>query len=314
LATSLEIFSISHRIGVARALQFMHKGDLREAARHLQMTRHSAERSGELKRAHFIDSSLFTVAREAGEYQNALLALPNLERMIQGSEGLQTSLNLREDVLRLQVAVGDLAAALVGTEAALGIADEASCILLVGLLLGLRGRLMALLDRGEEAIIDLGRAINQLGLACDHRDRNYYQLELIAVDPETDTDGALIAAVIDHEEAVGERRLLPRAWQLEARRLRRAGAIRDAALALEEAFRVAGTLVSPEHRWPLHVEAAELALAAGERDAARADLERAVAILHDLSLQFTDVAVRDRFLARPDRRAVLARLRALNAQ
>ena len=122
-----------------------------------------------------------------------------------------------------------------------------------------------------------------------------------------------IAAVIDHEDAVGERRLLPRAWQLEARRLRRAGLSTMPAPALEEAFRIAGTLVSPEHRWPLHVEAAELALAAGERGAARAELERAVEILHDLSLQFIEAAVRERFLARPDRRAVRTRLRALDA-
>jgi hypothetical protein len=143
------------------------------------------------------------------------------------------------------------------------------------------------------------------------RERNEYQLELIAVDPAADPDGSLLAAVIDHEEAVGERRLLPRAWQLEARRLRLAGSHEQAALALAEAFRIAATLVSPEHRWPLHMEAADLALATGDRPAARNHLVHAVEVLHDFSLQFPDQAVRERFLARPDRRAVLERLKSL---
>jgi tetratricopeptide (TPR) repeat protein len=314
LAGSQEILSITHRVGAIRAQQLMYRGDLREAELELQRIHRSAERSGELKRAQFIEGSLFFVARGLGEYQRLRGELPRFEALIDATEGIQAILSLREELIRLQVALGELAEAESATQTALAMAEEVSCGLLVGLFLGLRGRTRRLQEREELAVSDLRKATEVLVASHAFRHFNEYQLELIAADPGTDPDGTLIAAVIDHEEAVGERRLLPRAWQLEARRLRCAGGIREAALALEEAFRVAGTLVSPEHRWPLHVEAAELALAAGDRQAARADLERAVAILHDLSLQFTDPPVRERFLARPDRRAVLARLRSLGAE
>ncbi len=314
LAAKLEIQSITHRVNAAKALQLLHRGDLAEAKQRLRQLHHSAERSGELKRALFIDTGLFIAARESSDYQELLSGLPALTLLMDGQESVREILNFKKERALLCIAVGELRDANDIVELALAAATESSQVLYTGLFLGLRGRLRSLAGQAKEAARELQLAVESLTVAHALRHRNEYQLELIAADPKADPDGTLIAAVIDHEEAVGERRLLPRAWQLEARRLRRAGSIREAALALEEAFRVAGTLVSPEHRWPLHVEAAELALAAGDRQAARADLERAVAILHDLCLQFTDAPVRERFLARPDRRAVLARLRSLGAE
>ena len=313
LAARCEVLSISHRIAAIRGQRLRYRGDSRESTDCLIRVQREAARSGELRRAPFIERGLFIAARDRGEYQKLLLDLPGVEAIVQETEGIREILSYREDIVQLRLAVGDLAAGAQEVEALLAAARELGSPLYIGLFRGLRGACLVLRGEAHGSLDDLRDSIAHLEAAHALRDRNQYQLELIAVDPAADPDGALIAAVIDHEDAVGERRLLPRAWQLEARRLRRAGAIHDAALALEEAFRIAGTLVSPEHRWPLHVEAAELALAAGERGAARAELERAVEILHDLSLQFIEAAVRERFLARPDRRAVLTRLRALDA-
>jgi len=313
LACRHEVPSISFRIVALRGQRLRYRGDLQEAREILTQVRRDAGQSGELQRSPYLEGALFIVARDAGEYQKLVLDLPRIEQAASATDRLREVLSLREDILRLRIAIGDLERSTREIEELLGAARELNSKRYLGLFSALAGRLEALAGRQVEANASLGSSVRLLAEAHALRERNEYQLELIAVDPAADPDGSLIAAVIDHEQAVGERRLLPRAWQLEARRLRRAGAIREAALALAEAFRVAETLVSPEHRWPLHLEAAELALAAGERDAARADLERAVAILHDFSLQFSDPILRERFLARPDRRAVLERLRALGA-
>lgn len=313
LASVLDIPTISHRLEAAIALRAVYRGDLTEAKNQTERLKLSAARTGELKRALYIVTNLAIIARESGDFAELRRCCSELERLIEGQESVRQHLSFRVEVAALELGTGDLEAAEQTIGLSLSATADTELHLFRGIFLGLSGRLRSLDGRGLEAAADYRAAIGAFDSAYALRYRNEYQLELIAVDPTADPDGSLIAAVIDHEQAVGERRLLPRAWQLEARRLRQAGAIREAALALAEAFRVAETLPSPEHRWPLHLEAAELALAAGEQDAARADLERAVAILHDFSLQFPDPAVRERFLARPDRRAVLERLRALNA-
>ncbi|MBM4116468.1 hypothetical protein FJ251_01820 [bacterium] len=313
LSVSLDIPTITHRLEAAHALRALNRGDLADARTQVERLRLSAERTGELKRALYIETYLIMIARESGDYVELRRCCSRLGHLIEGQESVREHLSFRQEVSLLELAVGDLEAAGRTTELGLEATLGSEHHLFQGFFLGISGRLRYLAGGAVQAAAAAFRAaIDAFSKAHALRYRNEYQLELIAVDPTADPDGSLLAAVIDHEEAVGERRLLPRAWQLEARRLRSAGAIREAAVALEEAFRVAGTLVSPEHRWPLHVEAAELALAAGERAAARSDLERAVAILHDLSLQFPDPAVRERFLARPDRRAVLERLRTLD--
>lgn len=313
LASALDIPTISHRLEAAIALRAVYRGDLGAARSQLERLRLSAERTGELKRAAYILTDLAIIARESGDFEELQRCCSELEHLIEGQESVRQHLSFRVEVASLQLGTGELAAADQTIGLSLAATANTELHLFRGIFHGMNGRLRYLAGSGSQAAVEFQEAIDAFGSAYSLRYRNEYQLELIAVDPTADPDGSLIAAVIDHEQAVGERRLLPRAWQLEARRLRLAGAIREAALALAEAFRVAETLVSPEHRWPLHLEAAELALAAGERDAARADLERAVAILHDFSLQFPDPAVRERFLARPDRRAVLERLRTLNA-
>jgi hypothetical protein len=227
--------------------------------------------------------------------------------------GLLDALAVQDELAEIYLLFGNLDAAMGMVDACLGVAVEVDRRWSIGVFLGLRGRLRALSGDGDAAVEDFREALDHLRAAHAQRDRNQYELELIDLAPDSDPDGERVAAVIEHEAAVGERRLLPRAWRLEARRLRLAGAIQEAALALEEAFRVAGTLDSPEHRWPLHLEAAELALAAGEAEAARKDLQRAVEILRDLSLQFPPGPARARFLARADRRRVLDRLRSLEA-
>jgi hypothetical protein len=314
LARELEIHTFTHRLRAAKALRLLYQGDVEQAKASFLRIRHSAERSGELRRATYIDTGLVMAARETADYQWLLEFWPRFSEVVQEKESIREVLSFKEEQALLSQCVGDLQTARETADAALEAAATSGQILFEGFFHGIRGTLHVLDGQPTQGASALHAAVTALQKAHSLRRRNEYQLELIAADPDTDPDGSLIAAVIDHEEAVGERRLLPRAWQLEARRLRRAGGIREAGLALEEAFRVAGTLVSSEHRWPLHVEAAELALAAGDRQAARADLERAVAILHDLSLQFTDAPVRERFLARPDRRAVLARLRSLGAE
>lgn len=313
LAIELDVPSITHRVQTATACRLLYRGDLDRAQQHLLRIRRSAERSGELQRAQFIDTSLFIASREAGDFQGMLSRAFEYRRLTAEKESAREILSVQEELCLLSLALGDLEDVKRSLDTALPAAQESALVFFTGIFTGIKGRLALLGGDSAAATRDLRHSVSEFSTAYALRYRNEYQLELIAVDPTADPDGSLIAAVIDHEQAVGERRLLPRAWQLEARRLRLAGAIREAALALAEAFRVAETLVSPEHRWPLHLEAAELALAAGERDAARADLERAVAILHDFSLQFPDPAVRERFLARPDRRAVLERLRTLNA-
>ena len=140
------------------------------------------------------------------------------------------------------------------------------------------------------------------------------KLHLVDIRPDPLNDGERLASVIEYAMEVGNPGYLPLAWCLECRRLRLLGDCDNAALALEQAFLATEKVENVDEHWPIHQEAAELALAAGEMEAARAELRRAMEINRDLSLHFPEGMERERFLARPDRAAVLARLREISAQ
>ncbi|MCB9514210.1 MAG: hypothetical protein H6694_07860 [Candidatus Latescibacteria bacterium] len=312
LASEEEILGLQQKTEVLHAHLALFRGDFAVARKHFLQAKRDAERSGELSRAQFIEGGLAIVHKETGMSYAALQALEDFGKKYGGAEGLRNTLTSQDELADVCILVGDLERAAAIIEAGLPAAEETGRGFSIGIFRGLRGRLRHLLGDPAAAAPDLRAAVEQLQAAHALRDRNQYLLELIDADSMEDRDGARVAAIIEHEEAVSERRLLPKAWLLESRRLRRAGAVRDAALALQQAFEVAATLENPEHRWPLHLEAAELALEAGAVEAAREDLERALDILRDLSLQYPAGPLRERFLARPDRRLVLVRLRALD--
>ncbi|MCB9515879.1 MAG: protein kinase [Candidatus Latescibacteria bacterium] len=312
LASESEVLLFQQRIDVLHAQMALFRGDFAEAERRYLRAKRDAERSGELSRAQYIEGGLTIVQKERGEGYDALRRLDAISSDRHAAESLRETLDGQDELADVCILVGDLERAAAIIEAGLPAAEETGRGFSIGIFRGLRGRLRHLLGDPAAAAPDLRAAVEQLQAAHALRDRNQYLLELIDADSMEDRDGARVAAIIEHEEAVSERRLLPKAWLLESRRLRRAGAVRDAALALQQAFEVAATLENPEHRWPLHLEAAELALEAGAVEAAREDLERALDILRDLSLQYPAGPLRERFLARPDRRLVLVRLRALD--
>ncbi len=293
------------------ALLAQFRGDAVRAQNLLSKVLESARRSGELRRVRFAELQLFNAHRDQGDYRSCAAWMETLSEPIEQREDVLNVLLARDLIIEWSLIIGNLDAAERELDTSLPAARELGNRHVTGNLLFYEAQMRRLQGKQAEAAETLTAAIDCFEAMGMVREIAHSNLEAIIIDSGADPSGERIANVISYQIEVRDPRPLPLAWRLEAARLRRLGDLETAALALEQSFAAAEPLGNPDRIWPIHLEAAELALAAGERDAARAELRRALDINRDLSLHFPTGPERELFLARPDRAAVLTKLRAL---
>jgi serine/threonine protein kinase len=294
-----------------RSTYHSHRGDIAAAEATSLKCLELARQTGQLDRAESMQAQIERIYMEKGDYRalrkQDLLLVEQLER----TDTADLQVNLRRTLAVSAYVCGDLArcADLLEqcTPAAIEL-DLKQTLANIHILQAALNRQLGDEESARRLLIAAQEAFEQSQAI---RRIHWAVLFRVDLDPEIDEGGQRLAAIIDYAHEVQDPSYLPQAWRLECRRLRRVGEFESAALALEQSFNATADLVSPEYLWPIHLEAAELALAAEEPAVARAELQRALEINRDLSLHFPAGLERERFLARPDRAAVLVKLRDL---
>lgn len=246
---------------------------------------------------------------QQGEYGRMEPVVAEIERACANSERLADVLSERNLLALIHTGCGNLEAARRHLEESLPVARETGARRMEGLLLDKRGRLRNLMGDGEGARED-HRAARAAFEEIGQPDRaELLRLREIETEPGSGAEHLDAALARFRGPGFGQERIL--ALRLRALRRRRAGDRDGAAADLREAFETARRIGNPEGLWPLHAEAAELALSAGDGKGARRELGRALEILRRLAGSFSDAEAGRLYLARPDRRACLDRLSAL---
>ncbi len=293
----------------SKALWGIHRGDVAEAEELLHRAIRSAEQSGDLKRSPFFRINLAVAIYYQGDYRRLLPLVAELSAGLDEFDSLNRILYTKNILALFLIAFGRLDEARRHVEEALPIAVETGATKNEGYLLLKRAFLHHYCGETGEALADLEAARENFAAAKAEDEVWRCRLWRIELAPEPACDGDGLAELIESFERIEKPRYLPFTWRLLARHSRIAGDRVLAERALNAGLEVAGRLGNPEYLWPLHVEEAELAAVKKDRAAERDRLGRAVEILRDLSQHLPPGEERDRFLARSDRAAVLARLR-----
>ncbi|MBN2170862.1 MAG: hypothetical protein JW819_06045 [Candidatus Krumholzibacteriota bacterium] len=297
----------------ALAVAAIQGGVFAKAEEHLRSAIKSAKESGEWSRSSNLRVNLALAVFYQGEYKRLHAILEELRAWAREYDSFHDILYPRNVMAMILIDFGDLDEAEAMVEETLPIAEETGSDKVAGYLHLRRAAIHQHRDRPGEALKALDEAEARFIATRSEDEAARCRLLRVELAPDHEADGDRIAAAIALFERIGKPQFLPLAWRLEARRLRALGELDAAREALARGRAVAERIGSPEDLWRVHAEAAEIALAAGRRDEGRRQLVRAVDILRDLSLHFPAGPERDRFLARRDRRAALARLRSFSA-
>ncbi len=299
------------RIVMLEALVHVNRGELRLAEQANRKAIEAARLKGETYRLNTLNANLRHVLSLLGDYRRMREVESDLRAQLEGADDPELAVSIRRDLAICAHLFGDLEGARELLAACLPVITELDLEFehaMVEQLLAYGYHIESSRDAAVELMdsslarfrkLDAGRRVK------------WAMLNRIDIAPGDERDGEWIAEVIDYAEEIGDPRYLPMAWRLEGRRLRTLGELKGAALSLEQSLEHGMRLEMPEERWVVHREAAELALAAGDPESAAAELRLALEVLRDLSLHFPEGHERERFLARPDRAAVLTRLREI---
>jgi len=292
----------------SRALYANNSGDAEGAERHNRRALRLAKEAGLWREPVAERNNLASALLRLGEFGRLQPVLREIERHVELAEQLSSAMQERNLLSRAKLVLGDLEACRRYLGESLSLASEMNSPPLLATALKIRGELRRVTGENSLALADFQLAEAGGGAFLPPGARWELRLGILEAEGRLDRRAEEeMMAVADEARGRGEKFLLAEAVRLRVSLLRRRKDLAAAEAACRESFREIENAGNALGLAALLAEWSRVEQDRGELVDARRRLGRGLEILRSLSQKLPEDADRRRFLARPDRAALLER-------